>query len=250
MKLKASRSESTGSSLTRRTKKTDNLYRDWIAVRLFELDEMFRDVLVREPIISLAEAICGPDCHLIADGILRTRAGEAVSQWHVDDILIFPLPAGIPRHDPRVTVPVYQLTVHFALSDIPSLEYGPTQYIPGSHYSGRRPNDQTNPSFEGKGPESIICAAGEIYLHAGQGWHRGAPNTSDRTRYLYQLSYAPRWVSQRFFPFLNYRMPDHVLEGAGDRLLARAGQTSQRKLRLRENLVANLVANLVDESRA
>ena len=31
--------------------------------RLFECDRMFRDLLVREPIISIAEAVLGPQCH-------------------------------------------------------------------------------------------------------------------------------------------------------------------------------------------
>lgn len=28
-----------------------------------------------------------------------------------------------------------------------------------------------------------------------------------------------RWGAQRFFPFLNYQMPEHVLAGADERLL-------------------------------
>jgi hypothetical protein len=31
-------------------------------------------------------------------------------------------------------------------------------------------------------------------------------------------------TAQRLFPFLNYRMPDHVLEGAGERLLRVLGK--------------------------
>jgi hypothetical protein len=33
-----------------------------------------------------------------------------------------------------------------------------------------------------------------------------------------------RMTAQRLFPFLNYRMPDHVLEGAGERLLRVLGK--------------------------
>ena len=206
---------------------TDNLYSDWIGVRLFETDTMFRNMLVREPIISLVEAVCGKDCHLIADGAIRNRPGEAISNFHVDDTVFFPLPDDVPRHDPRIPLPVFQLTVQIPLTDIRSIEYGPTQFVPGSHYSGRHPDDKENPSFEGKGPVSILCKPGDIYLQTGQCWHRGAPNTSDRTRYLYQMAYGPRWVSQRFYPFLNYRMPDHVHNGAGERLLRVLGKHSK-----------------------
>ena len=43
-------------------------------------------------------------------------------------------------------------------------EHGPTQYVPGSHYSGRPPGSLENPEFEGQGPKSIYCRAGDIYF--------------------------------------------------------------------------------------
>ncbi|MCA9002000.1 MAG: hypothetical protein KDB61_08760, partial [Planctomycetes bacterium] len=55
------------------------------------------------------------------------------------------------------------------------------------------------------------------YLHNGQCWHRGSPNRSDRTRYMFQLSYAKRWVSQRFHPFVNYELPARVVARADER---------------------------------
>ena len=55
------------------------------------------------------------------------------------------------------------------------------------------------------------------YLHNGQCWHRGAPNTSNRTRYLLQLAYGMRFISQRFYPFVNYHLPQHVFDRADDR---------------------------------
>ena len=79
-------------------------------------------------------------------------------------------------------MPVMWITVQVALTDIESIEHGPTQYVPGSHYSGRTPNDQENPVFDGIGPVSAFSKAGDIYLQDPMCWHRGAPNTSDRTR--------------------------------------------------------------------
>ena len=105
----------------------------------------------------------------------------------------------IARFDPRIApMPVFWLTLQFALSDIDSLEHGPTQFVPGSHYSGRRPPPGENPAFEGRGPKSILCKAGDVYLFNHQCWHRGAPNLSDRTRYLMQIQYAQRWADRRF----------------------------------------------------
>ena len=50
-----------------------------------------------------------------------------------------------------------------------------------------------------------------------QVWHRGAPNASDRTRYITQISYARRLVGHKYYPFMNYQMPEHVYEGADER---------------------------------
>lgn len=198
-------------------KNTDNRYGDFVAVRLFETDPVFEEMLTREPIIGLIESILGPDCHLIAQNAVRNAPGQAIDHFHVDDLLILPAAEGVERHDARLTMPIFICTVQIPLTDIDSLEYGPSEYVPGSHYSGRQPNDTKNPSFEGRGPVPILCRAGDIYLHNGQCWHRGAPNTSDRTRYLFQLSYGMRWVSQRFYPFVNYQMPQEILDRADQR---------------------------------
>ena len=31
------------------------------------------------------------------------------------------------------------------------------------------------------------------------------------------MAFSARWVSQRFYPFVNYRLPEHVLARADDR---------------------------------
>src|SRR4029078_3567789 len=95
--------------------------------------------------------------------------------------------------------PVLCSTVQSALSDIDSIEDGPTQFVPASHYSGRYPpKGEDVPTFEGRAPKSLLCKAGDIYLTNHQCWHRGAPNTSDRIRYVMQLQYAQRWADARF----------------------------------------------------
>ena len=73
-----------------------------------------------------------------------------------------------------------------------------SEFVPGSHYSGRRPPKQEDPAFEGQGPISVLCKAGDIYFTNHQAWHRGAPNTSDRVRYVMQVQYAQRWTVARF----------------------------------------------------
>jgi ectoine hydroxylase-related dioxygenase (phytanoyl-CoA dioxygenase family) len=199
-------------------------FNDWNVLRLFEQDRMFRDLLVREPIISLVEAVVGADCHLIANNCIRNPPGKGFHAFHVDPCVWLPLPDEIPRFDPRFRFPCFIVHVQIALTDIETVEHGPTQYVPQSHYSGRPPNDPENPTFEDQGPRSVLCKAGDAYLQHPQAWHRGAPNRSDRTRYLMQQVFGQCFVSQRFYPYLNYRMPDHVLEGADERMLRILGK--------------------------
>jgi ectoine hydroxylase-related dioxygenase (phytanoyl-CoA dioxygenase family) len=166
--------------------------------RCHELDPVFDAMRTHEPIVRVVEAALGVDARFNAMNVIRNQKGQAISNWHVDDVLEFPLPAEIPRFDGRMRMPVFWLTVQIALSDIDDVENGPTQFVPGSHYSGRRPNSQENPEFEGQGPRAVLCKAGDIYLTNHQCWHRGAPNLSDRTRYIMQVQYAQRWADARF----------------------------------------------------
>jgi len=183
---------------------------DIVMVRLFELDDEFLDLVSAEPFISIAEHLLGEQCHLIAQNVVRNPPGRAIDHFHVDDELHTPLPAEIAAHDPRMRVPLHVFTIQILLSDVPDVAHGPTQFVPGSHYSGRLPDDPHAPTWGGTGARSILGKAGDIYLHNGQCWHRGAPNASDQTRYLLQHAYGKRWVAQRFYPFTGYTLPEHV----------------------------------------
>ena len=189
-----------------------------------ELDPIFRDMLVREPILTLAEAIVGPDCKFCGQNVLRNSAGVAIEQWHVDGAVHFPVPEDVPRHDRRIRPPILWFTVQIALTDIETIAHGPTQYVPGSQFSGRKPNSQERPEFEGRGPVPVFCKAGDIYLHDPMCWHRGAPNTSDRTRYLMQSQYAVSWAYRRFGWMNRVPVPEDDLRTASDRLLQVLGR--------------------------
>ncbi|MBI2504047.1 MAG: phytanoyl-CoA dioxygenase family protein [Candidatus Latescibacteria bacterium] len=204
---------------------TKYIQNEFILRNTIELDLMFRQILVRQPILGLAEAILGPDCKFCGQNVIRNRAGIAISHWHVDDVVEFPLPAGVERHDPRLRMPVQWFTVQMALSDIDSEEDGPTQFVPGSHYAGRRPNDPDHPSFEGRGPVSVFCKAGDIYLQNNQCWHRGAPHSSERLRYVLQSQYATRWAFTRFGEYNRVPVPEAALQGADARLLQVLGRS-------------------------
>ncbi len=162
-----------------------------------ELDPIFQAMTTHERILPVVEAVLGPRARFNAMNVIRNGKGQAISHWHVDDVLEFPLPPDIPRFDARIRMPVFWMTVQVALSDIDGIEHGPTQFVPTSHYSGRKPAGE-NPMFEGHGPQSAFCKAGDIYLTNHQCWHRGAPNLSERVRYIMQVQYAQGWADRRF----------------------------------------------------
>lgn len=163
-----------------------------------ELDPAYADLIDRPAIQEVVAAALGPEPAFNALNVIRGTTNQAISTWHIDDTLELPLPEEIERFDPRIRLPVLWLTVQLALSDIDTEAHGPTQFVPGSHYSGRHPTPRDNPVFEGRGPVNVLCKAGDIYLTNHQCWHRGGPNTSERTRYVLQLQYARRWADRRF----------------------------------------------------
>ncbi|MCZ6635568.1 MAG: phytanoyl-CoA dioxygenase family protein [bacterium] len=186
-------------------------------MRMYEYDVNFRDLICREPIVSLAEAILGEDCHMMSQNSLRYEPGQG-GGWHVDDRLHFPLPEGVDRHDARIPLPCFVLNVLIPLSRADALEYGVTEVVPGSQFSGRRPNRKENPTFEGQGPVSLIAEVGDVYMFHNQVWHRGSPNNSDQVRYVGSVVYSQRIIAQRLYPFIDYRMPEYVWEGTDKRM--------------------------------
>jgi len=172
----------------------------------------FVELFIREPILSLVRQILGPAARFCAQNVIRNQPGQSISHWHVDDIVECPLPPDVPRWPAPLPLP--WLSVQVALSDILTLEDGPTEIVPGSQLSGRD-SPKENPVFEGRGAEPILCRAGDIYLFNHQVWHRGSPNTGKRTRYLMQLQYA-RGDNPA------YRMRGTIRTPALERILANA----------------------------
>ncbi|MEO6906538.1 MAG: phytanoyl-CoA dioxygenase family protein [Abditibacteriaceae bacterium] len=189
---------------------------------------VFADLFMCEPILSLVESILGPECRFCGQSVIRNPPGETISYWHIDDCnnLDFPLPDDVPRHDVRVVMPVFWLSVQIPLTDIDTLEDGPTEIVRGSHYSGRLVPTQDEPQFEGRGSEAIFCKAGAAYLFNHQIWHRGRPNQSQRTRYLLQLQYTrDGTMASRFQGSLDDPRLDAILRDADERKLRVLGRT-------------------------
>jgi ectoine hydroxylase-related dioxygenase (phytanoyl-CoA dioxygenase family) len=183
--------------------------------KMFERGPEFEELVDNPGVIDLVEAILGADCHLIANSALRTGPGDGISNWHSDETVRFPRPADVPL-DPRIPIPCFVLNFNYYLCDVDEA-LGPTQFVPGSHRSGRQPN-RGELTYEGRGVESARGPAGTAVMWHDQVWHRGAPNqTEDRVRWVQQAPYGRRFIAQRFYPFINYRMPEVILERANPR---------------------------------
>jgi ectoine hydroxylase-related dioxygenase (phytanoyl-CoA dioxygenase family) len=184
------------------------------------LDRAFADLLVREPMVSLAEAVLGPNLAFCGQNVIRSDQSAGITHWHVDDLVEFPLPENVTRHDARVRLPVFWFSFQIALSDIDSPETGPTEGVPGSHYSGRQaPAEESARVFEGRRAVPILCKAGDAYLFNHQLWHHGSTNRSARRRYLMQNQYCRAWGPYRFnSPDAARRLSDEKMAGASERL--------------------------------
>ena len=202
-----------------------DVYGDYLAKiwrpMMFEHGPAFEQLVDHPAIIDLIEAILGKDCHLIANSALRTGPDEAISMWHADEEVRFPRPKGVPL-DPRIPMPCFVINLNYYLCDVDE-ELGPTEFVPGSHRAGRSPEKEDydangNPVYEGKSAVSTPGPAGTAVLWNDQTWHRGGLNLSqNRLRWVQQAPYARRFIAQRFYPFINYHMPEAILERATPR---------------------------------
>ncbi|MBA3708206.1 MAG: phytanoyl-CoA dioxygenase family protein [Planctomycetes bacterium] len=191
-------------------------------VRMFERSRANLDLFDLEPLVGLAETILGEDrtygketCHVMHNNCFRTRDGGGFSGWHQDDSSHFVVTHG--EAPTNIHLPCLLLTCNYYLTDQTTVENGPGQVIPGSHKLGAQlPSDLTGTEWE---PRIVSCTGrmGSVMVFNNQVWHRGAPNRSDRTRYVTQVSYGRKLVSHMYAPFMNYQMPEHCLAGADAR---------------------------------
>ena len=184
--------------------------------RIFERSPANLRLFDREPIVSFAEALVEKNCHVVHNNSFRTPLGKGITTWHQDDAPHYIVTDGEPPTNVRL--PVLPFTCNYYLTDVLTVEHGPTQAIPGSHLFGGSPP----PQMEGTKWENKIVSclgkAGSVVMFNNQVWHRGAPNNSDTVRCMTQVSYGRRSINHFYHPFMNYLMPAHCCENASPRL--------------------------------
>lgn len=204
-----------------------------IMTRMFEDSKHNLDLFSLEPIVTFAEHLIGdangtgysmsagiPNAnviHVIHNNSFKIPPetdGLAKNAWHQDDTPHILSLDGKPLTNIRLNVLAF--TVNYYLTDVLSVENGPTQVIPGSHLFGKFcPLDISEYQEQ---VHSCLGAMGAAVCFNNQVWHRGSRNSSSITRYITQITYAKRLVGHKYEPFMNYQMPSHCYEGADDRL--------------------------------
>ena len=193
---------------------------------MFETSKANLSLFDLEPIVTFAERLIGEQIHVFHNNSFRTFPGGGISGWHQDDRPHLLVTEGaVPEN---IRLPVLFFNASYYLTDMDSIDNGPTQIIPGSHLFGSAPpnarfyNEGDTHNLEGTEYESMIHSllgpAGSVVMFNNQVWHRGAPNKSDRVRYVTQVGYARRIIGHMYPPFMNYVMPEHVTKDADERL--------------------------------
>ncbi|MDP6037966.1 MAG: phytanoyl-CoA dioxygenase family protein, partial [Candidatus Latescibacteria bacterium] len=121
----------------------------------------------------------------------------------------------------NVHLPVLAFTCNYYLTDVTKIEHGGTEVIPGSHLIGQDARQVAKSDEWPKWEEKIrynLGKAGSVIMFNNQVWHRGGPNQSDRERYITQITYGRRFIGHKYYPFVNYTMPEHVYRDADPRL--------------------------------
>ena len=187
-----------------------------LQTRMFEHSPANVRLFDMEPMATFAETLISPDCHVIHNNSFVTELGGGISTWHQDDAPHYLVLDG--EAPQNIRLPVLLFTANYYLTDVTTIENGSTEVIPRSHLFGK----SCPPEIAGTAWEDQITPtlgkAGSVTLFNNQVWHRGGPNLSDMRRYITQVSYARRIIGHKYYPFMNYQMPEHIYANASPRL--------------------------------
>lgn len=199
--------------------------------QMFEVSTATVDLFELEPIVTFAETLVAPNCHVFHNNSFKTLPGGGISGWHQDDDLHYIVTEG--EAPTNVRLPVLFFTANYYLTDVDEVDQGATQLVRGSHLFGRMPPTSTGAvsgtenALEGTEFEKdifdCIGKAGSVIMFNNQVWHRGSRNLSDHTRCITQVSYGRRVIGHMYPPFMNYQMPEHVYKNADERRMRLLG---------------------------
>lgn len=182
---------------------------------MFEHSQANLNLFDLEPIVSFAEALVDANCHVIHNNSFITPPGGGLTTWHQDDAPHYVVTDGKPPTN--IHLPVLVFTCNYYLTDVTKIEHGGTEVIPGSHLIGESPRQVAWEKWQDK-VHYNLGKAGSVIMFNNQVWHRGGPNQSNRSRYITQITYGRRLIGHKYYPFMNYTMPEHIYRNANPRL--------------------------------
>jgi hypothetical protein len=162
----------------------------------FHKDPHFLRYIDRPGVVDIAQAVLGANFHVHSGTMWITGPGRKMP-IHADF-----LPVALPEEyasDPRVRIPIHECVAQFYLNDL-TADIGPTIVVPGSHRSGRAPNNETD--WNGVKPKAAMLKAGDVLLFRFDCWHGAYSNTnkSGQRRYIMQLAYSHNRVALGYPP--------------------------------------------------
>jgi ectoine hydroxylase-related dioxygenase (phytanoyl-CoA dioxygenase family) len=151
---------------------------DWRLCDLVNKGEVFDEVYTHPRVLPLVEHLLGDDFKLSSLNVRSPKQGGPMQGMHID----FPFRVRAGKY--------YACNVLFALDDMDA-ENGATRVIPGTHTSGKMPQDEMD-DIRADHPDQIVveAKAGDALLVNGHVWHGGTVNSSGRRRTLIQCYYA------------------------------------------------------------
>jgi len=158
---------------------------------LLQEDWFVRNVLVPPPVAGAVRSLLGPNFglpNLISNH--RVQCPAPAQHWHRD---------GGSQHGPRLNY----LQV-FYYPQACSLEAGPTELLPGSHFLYSRSRHMAHYG-QLRGSYAAVASAGSIFLTVYSIWHRRSASTASGLRNLLKYNYwrttppAHNWIAEPGF---------------------------------------------------
>lgn len=155
---------------------------------LVDKGEIFRRILLDRRVIPFVESVLGPGFKLSSVNVRRARPHGAEGQPLHVDMGMLPDEQG-----PCGCNTIWMLTAF-------TKDNGSIRIVPGSHLSGRRPQDALDDPHAPHPDQTVVEApAGSVLIFNTHAWHAGMPNRTDRPRTALNVFFCRRDKPQQLW---------------------------------------------------
>jgi len=155
---------------------------------LADKDELFRDTMVRDDLLEYVACVLGDEFKLSSLNARSINPGHSLSQPLHADMSALPDERGF-----------WVCNSVWMLDDFTN-DNGPIRYVPGTHNSGRLPQDVLEDPTAAHPDEQLVTGrAGTVAIMNAHLWHGGLPNATDRPRRALHIFFARRDKPQQMY---------------------------------------------------